>query len=368
MNTLKSPVVSIITPTYKEALNIPVLAEKIDSVMSDASLTYELIVVDDDSQDGTVEAFENIKDRFNIRLKVRTDERGLASAVIAGFEMATGQYCVVMDADLSHPPEKIPELINSLQEGGSDFVIGSRFVDGGSAAHFNILRRLNAWGSKTLARPFTKATDPMAGFFAFPRNILRDDVVLSPIGFKIGLEVMVKCEPKTISEVPIAFQERLHGDSKLSLKEQVNYLRHLKRLSDYKYPAITQFLVFSIIGCLGMVVDLLTVFITKEVAGLPFRIARIAGFVLALSVNFMMNRTFTFPDADEGNAYRQYVSFFAVCLCGFAVNWLLSVYLVENVTLFMGGYFYLLAAFIGILGGLVVNFTGSKFLVFRRKN
>jgi dolichol-phosphate mannosyltransferase len=227
--------VSIIVPTYKEAKNIPVLVDKIDRALKPHAVPYEIIIVDDNSQDGIDAAVTALRPTYPVTLKVRIGEKGLSSAVIAGFALAQGSIFAVMDADLSHPPEKIPELVQPIRDEKAEFVIGSRFVAGGSAAHFNWYRRLNAWVSKMIARPFTTVSDPMTGFFAFDRNILDRGGQLSPLGFKIGLELIVKCSPKTIMEIPFEFQERLHGESKLSLRQQVLYLLHLKRLFQYKY-------------------------------------------------------------------------------------------------------------------------------------
>ncbi|RLI49206.1 MAG: glycosyltransferase family 2 protein, partial [Candidatus Thorarchaeota archaeon] len=117
----------------------------------------------------------------------------------------------------------------------SQFALGSRFVKGGSAPYFNFYRRINALISKLLARPLIPVKDPMAGFFALPKAILKNRENLNPLGFKIGLEIMVKCTPKNIVEIPIDFQERIYGESKLSLTEQIKYLVHLKRLYQYKF-------------------------------------------------------------------------------------------------------------------------------------
>jgi dolichol-phosphate mannosyltransferase len=363
---------SIIVPTYKEAKNITPLSVQIDQAMKDAGLTYEIIMVDDNSKDGIIEAVGLIKDRYNIRLKVRESERGLSSAVIAGFGLAKGQIIVVMDADLSHPPFKIPELVIPIMDGKYDFIIGSRFVKGGSAPHFNWYRKLNAQVSKIIARPFTKVSDPMAGFFAFHRRLFKPGLILNPLGFKIGLEMIVKAAPDKIAEIPIQFREREFGESKLSLKEQMHYLIHIKRLFEYKYKTIAEFIKFCLIGSSGMVVDLAIVylsmqtFIISDIIPNPyrFRIARITGFAFAVTTNFLLNRKFTFQGASRGNIRLQYLSFFIVSILGFLVNFSISVYLHEHIAFF--NKYYLIAALMGILGSTLINFAGSKFFVFKQ--
>ena len=332
--------------------------------MRTENYSYEIIIIDDDSNDGTPKAVDMIRDKYNINLITRKNVRGLSSAVIEGFRQATGEIIVVMDADLSHPPEKIARLVEPILNNKAEFVIGSRFVKGGSALHFNIYRRLNASISRLLARPFTRVKDPMAGFFAFPRVILKPDIDLNPQGFKIGLELIVKAAPKKIVEIPIKFQERLHGESKLSLKEQMNYIIHIKRLYQHKYRTRTEFLLFSIIGGSGVVVDLSFVYIAKEVLSMEFRLARIMGFVIALTSNFFLNRRFAFKNSIMQNIVRQYILFFIVCVAGLSVNWLISVYLYENVSFFHNH--YLIASLAGILGGTFNNFIGCKMLVFKK--
>lgn len=355
--------VSIIVPTYREAQNIPVLVERIDRSMRNSNLCYEIVVVDDDSNDGIIDTVEDLKVKYDITLKVRKGVRGLSSAVLAGFRIAKGDIYVVIDADLSHEPERIPDLVDHIISGQSEFTIGSRFIEGGSASNFNAYRRLNAWVSKTLARPLTKANDPLAGFFALPRRILNNHADLDPLGFKIGLEIMVKCSPERITEVPIQFQKRLHGESKLSIKEQIKYLIHVKRLYEYKFKTLSEFIKFSLIGCSGMVVDLSFTYVAKDIWLLPFYIARAVGFIFALTSNFLLNRRFTFAKAQEGNVIRQYASFFIVSIFGFLINWSISVYLYHTVPFFHSH--YLIVSFIGILGALIVNFTGNKYITFR---
>jgi dolichol-phosphate mannosyltransferase len=354
--------ISIIVPTYREAANIKPLADRIKRSMGNYS--YEIIIIDDDSNDGIEDIVHALSIHHDIKVHVRKGERGLSSAVIHGFNHSRGQIIVVMDADLSHPPEKIPELIKPIIHQTADFVIGSRFVKDGGAPHFNSFRKLNAWVSKMLARPLTKVNDPMAGFFAFPRTlILKDGLVLNPSGFKIGLELIIKTNPNKIMEVPIVFQERLHGESKLSLNEQIKYLLHLKRLYEFKYKTLTEFITFSVAGSSGMIIDMLCVYITFGVLLIPYRISRALGFTCALTSNFFFNRRFTFSLANKGNLFRQYTTLIVVCVLGFTLNWSISVYLFEH-TLFFNTH-YLLSAFMGILGGLLVNFMGSKLLAFK---
>jgi dolichol-phosphate mannosyltransferase len=149
---------------------------------------------------------------------------------------------VVMDADLSHPPETIPELVRTLRDMGADIVIGSRYVPGGATERrWGILRRLNSRMATLIARPLTRVRDPMAGFFAISRATLSAARPLDPIGYKILLELIVKCDYQQVIEIPIEFRDRQHGQSKMSVREQANYVRHVARLVRSKCTSIAQF-------------------------------------------------------------------------------------------------------------------------------
>jgi len=192
-------------------------------------LELEILIVDDDSGDGIEDAVRATGHAW-VRVLVRRRERGLATAVVHGLRAASHSTFVVMDADLSHPPEAIPAMLAAL-EAGAEFVVGSRFCDGGSTdAEWTLGRRLNSRVATLLARPLTKVKDPMSGFFAFRRPILDRAGVLDPLGYKIGLEILVRARCENVAEVPIHFSDRSKGTSKLSWAVRGEYLRHLYRL------------------------------------------------------------------------------------------------------------------------------------------
>ena len=234
----KQPV-SIIVPTYKEAENIPVLAERVFAALRTAEIPGEMIIVDDDSRDGTEKAVRGLAERYPIRVITRTNERGLSSAVVRGFHEAKHDVLLCMDADLSHPPEALPAVIAPIAEDRADFCIGSRYAAGGRTKEdWGLLRRMNSWGATLLAKPLTRAKDPMAGFFCLRRAVLTraEEAGLNPIGYKIALEIMIKARCRRITEVPIEFSDRLHGRSKLTFRQQLLYLRHLVSLYLFQWP------------------------------------------------------------------------------------------------------------------------------------
>jgi len=227
--------ISVVVPTYREAANLRLVAEAVDAALAGLADEYELLFIDDDSQDGSEEICSELCKRFPARIVVRKGVRGLATAVIHGIAVSSGDIVVVMDADLSHPPSAIPTMVERLQQGDSDFVLGSRYIEGGSIHDdWSVFRKLNSLIPSVLTRPLCPLKDPMSGFFAFRRADMPAAGRLSPIGYKIGLEIYVKGNFNDPSEVPIHFADRQRGESKLSLKEQLNFLRHLGRLYAYR--------------------------------------------------------------------------------------------------------------------------------------
>ncbi len=232
--------ISVIVPTLNEAMNLPALLSRVDAAL--AGRSYEIILVDDGSQDETRPTCAVLADRFPLRLIVRRDTvGGLSGAVLHGMALAHGRTLVVMDADLQHPPEAIADLLAPLDAGDADFVLGSRYAPGGKTeAGWGRFRKLNSLGATCLARPIAgRVYDPMSGFFAIRAQTYRSARQLAPMGYKIALELMCKCRISRIVEVPIHFGNRTEGESKLSFRQQARFLRHLSRLYAFAYPKCT---------------------------------------------------------------------------------------------------------------------------------
>ncbi len=275
-----NPAVSIIIPTLNEAENLPALVRRADAALRGAGIDYEIILADDGSTDGTEQVVVELAADFPIRFidRGRGAEGGLSGAVLAGFAEARGEILAVMDADLQHPPEALPRLVEALGApasaaapsgagspagagtGRAEFVVGSRYVPGGSVGErWGIFRKLNSLAATLLARPFAgRVRDPMSGFFALRRDVYERGRHLSPLGYKILLELLCKCHPERVAEVPIHFGERHAGQSKLTLKEQFRYLEHLSRLYDYTFPRASPIAKFAIVVVLGWFVGLLS--------------------------------------------------------------------------------------------------------------
>lgn len=359
----KAPQLSIVVPTYREAENLPTLVQRIDAATSSAQISCEILIVDDNSCDGTEEVCRELAQRRPVKLIVREKERGLSSAVIAGMRIARGDVLLVLDADLSHPPEKIPDLYDAIASGAADFAIGSRYVRGGrTAGDWGLFRWLNSRVATWLAWPLTSARDPMAGFFALPRSAFAaHEHQLDPIGYKIGLELMVKCGCRRVAETPIFFADRLHGESKLNLREQLNYLRHLKRLYEFRFPERARLLQFGAVGASGMVVDLVCFVCALSI--LPATVARALAIWVAMTWNFAGNRELTFAAQPRGDFWPQYLSFCGSCGVGAVVNWLTSVALWSLVPAAQAQPWS--PALAGALAGAAFNYLLCRWFVFR---
>ena len=223
--------VSIIIPTYNERENIERVVERCRDAL--AEYRFEIVVIDDDSPDKTWQLVENTYAGFEtVRIVRRTEESGLATAVSRGFDEATYEVCAVIDADLQHPPEKLPELVSAF-DSGADIVIGSRHVAGGGVENWSRFRRVVSRGAMAITKlalsPTRDISDPMSGFFAIRREII-DGVSLAPTGYKILLEVLMKCEYERVAEVPYVFTERERGESKLTADEYWGFLEHVYHL------------------------------------------------------------------------------------------------------------------------------------------
>lgn len=246
------PLVSIIVPTLNEAENIPLLVARVAVAMQ--GRPWEMLIVDDNSQDSTPQVCDELAATQPVRLLIRAQPaNGLSGAVLHGMREARGELLLVMDADLQHPPEKIPDLLRVLESGQGDFALGSRYSSGGSMeGEWGAFRRLNSSVATLLARPFAgNVKDPMSGFFALKRTTYQGAQQLTPLGYKIALELICKCRVKNVVEVPIHFGLRQHGQSKLSLKQQFHYLQHLSRLYDFAFPRLSPIVKFLIVLLLG---------------------------------------------------------------------------------------------------------------------
>lgn len=354
------PSVSVIVPTYREADNLPLLIQELALLKEANHLTLELIIMDDNSQDGTEERIKELNLPW-VHLIIRTKDRGLSPAVVDGFKAAQYETIVVMDADLSHPVSAIPAMLDTLQQ-GYDFVIGSRYVDHASTDEsWGWLRKLNSKGASLMAWPLTTVNDPMSGFFAFRKSLLEAIEYLNPVGYKIGLEVLVKSRVTKVKEIPIHFSDRKFGQSKLSIWEQLKYIQHLRRLYIYRFPEWAHLSQFIVVGALGVIVNLAVLTILLWL-GVSTKLAILSGIAVSLIFNFLLDRRFTFSYARNGKISNQFAGFVAVCLIGAAINFQCAITLLN----WFPDLKPQLAEIVGIGVGTLFNYTLSRYLVFRK--
>ncbi|MHB1932132.1 MAG: polyprenol monophosphomannose synthase [Thermoplasmata archaeon] len=219
--------VSVILPTYNERAGIAYLYPRLAEALS--GVPSELWVIDDQSPDGTAEVARSLEGGLPVHVVERTGVRGLATAVLEGFRRAPGEYLAVMDADGSHPAAVLPALLRAVQEGPAEMAIATREAWSGDRPGLALSRRVISSGGRWLARPLTRVRDPMSGYFVVRRSLL-DRAPLDPIGYKIGLEILVRCRPDPVAEIPYRFLPRIAGQSKLDRGEIGRYVRHLLRL------------------------------------------------------------------------------------------------------------------------------------------
>lgn len=324
-----SSVISLVVPTYNERLNIEALVQRSGKTLASTGRTFELIIVDDDSPDGTADAVRSLQAiRPWLKLLVRKNERGLSTAVIAGWRISRGDVLGCMDADLQHPPEMLTKLVERMGTSGADIVVASRHVRGGGVSDWSLARRFVSWTATlmaTLILPGTlgKIRDPMSGFFLLRRRVIRG-AELKPLGYKILLEVLAKGDYTRIVEVPFVFEERAQGGSKIGPSTMWHYVAHLARISLETGEAV-RMAKFALVGLSGAVMNLFCYRLLVAVPGWAVWAAASGAAGLALVNNFIWNEKFTFWETHEaapgwGQIWRRFLAFALFSGVGFLIN------------------------------------------------
>jgi len=218
---------SVVVPTYNEAGSVPKLAERLHTALG--ARDWELVIVDDGSPDGTADIAAALAPRIPTNVVRRAGKGGLASAVIAGFAAARGDVLVVMDADLSHPPELVPALLSAIED-GADLAVGSRYVAGGGVEDWPMKRQIVSRVACLMGSALVPVRDATSGFFALRRSVI-EGVTLNPIGFKIGFEVIARGRYRRVVEVPYTFRDRELGASKFGRREVGQYVVQLGQIA-----------------------------------------------------------------------------------------------------------------------------------------
>lgn len=334
---------SLVIPTYNERRNISKIVEVLTRIL-DKSLPgdYELIVVDDDSPDGTWEVAAALIPNYpQLRVMRRRQERGLSSAVVRGWQVAGGDFLGVIDGDLQHPPEILLQLLRAVEE-GADLAVASRHIDGGGVSRWSFIRRFLSRGAQLLGLVMLpgvlgRVSDPMSGYFVVSRYAIAG-TTMHPVGYKILLEVLGRGKIREIAEVGYVFCERCEGESKVTWRHYLDYLRHLWRLRNstegkwewldkFNFPW-QRFFRFGVVGFSGVFVDLAVFHFLRRELELGLTRSTILSAEVAIINNFLWNDIWTFGDVSryqrgKRQRLRRFLKFNLVCLGGVVLQALL---------------------------------------------
>ena len=346
---------SVIVPTFNERDNVCELVERLETCLG--SIRWEVIFVDDDSPDGTAEQVRAISmDKHQVRCLQRIGRRGLASACIEGFLSSAAPYLAVLDGDLQHDETLLPQMLETLKQGETDIVIGSRYVAGGGIGDWNQTRALISRVGKRLSSLILRAhlTDPMSGFFMIRHDAFYDSARnLSGLGFKILVDLFASSpSPLRYKELPYQFRSRQVGESKLDHYAVWEYLTLLlDKMIGHLIPI--RFITFTLVGGLGIVVHLLVLTLFFKGLQKEFVTSQAIATVIAMTFNFALNNVLTYRDMRlKGWQWlRGWVSFTLGCSVGAFANVGIAAYLFAMDT------FWLFSALAGVIIGAVWNYA-----------
>jgi len=361
----RPPELAVIVPTYKEAGNIEELAARLGRTLE--GLDFELIVVDDDSPDGTAAIASRIaRQDPRVRVLRRIGRRGLASACIEGMLATTAPYLAVIDGDLQHDEGLLPSMLEALKGEGLDIVVGSRYAAGGSVGDWDPRRRSMSRLAGRLGLTLIDAdlSDPMSGFFMLKASVLEGCVRdLSGVGFKILLDIFASSpRPLAFKEMPYGFRERLSGESKLDNAVLFEYLLMLAQKALGPMVPL-RFIAFSLVGASGVVVHMTVLWMLHRALAVPFVVGQAAAALVAMTTNFLLNNSLTYRDLRlrGRDLLRGWLSFVLACSVGAVANVGIAAYL------FAAQSYWVLSALAGILVGAVWNYAVTAVYTWRRK-
>lgn len=361
----EGPELSVIVPTFNERDNVTVLYRRLEATL--INVAWEVVFVDDNSPDGTSDVVRALAQQDSrVRCIRRIGRRGLSGACIEGILASSAPYAAVIDADLQHDETQLPKMLLLLASDQADLVVGSRYIEGYKSEGFNNKRA----GASALATEVAKKmlrveiADPMSGFFMVRRDHFEQLAPkLSVHGFKILLDLVASAHGNLRAvEIPYTFGARQHGESKLDSMVALDFLGLvLAKLTNDTVSL--RFILFAMVGGIGLVVHLTTLFIALELIKVPFAEAQAAGAIVAMTSNFVLNNFLTYRDQRlKGFAIlRGLIMFYIVCSVGLLANVgvAFSVYDQEPI--------WWLAGLAGALMGVVWNYAMSGLFVWRKK-
>jgi len=363
---------TVIIPTFKEESNIGTIIESVDAVFLQNRIGGEILIVDDNSPDRTIEKVRELqKSKLHLSLVVRTTDPGLSQSVVEGFRRAQSDTLLVMDADLSHPPALIPVMFGEIRK-GNDVVIGSRYMEGGGIKKWPLKRRIISLGATFLGRLlFPEIHDPVSGFFAVKRDVVKH-APLRPRGYKILLEVLGKGTWHTVKEIPFEFVDRATGSSKLGGRTIIEYAGQVidnARFSWNHHESIVwqewlKLFKFGIVGLTGIIVNEGVLIYLRGYAQFALPVASIIAIELSILSNFILNDVWTFRTGQQHalpHGWQRLLSFQAVSVGGAAIN-----FVILNALALYAGVDYRIANILGILVAFAWNFWVNRRVTWKR--
>jgi len=398
---------SVVIPTYNESENILRLITEIENNLPTSHFT-EIIIVDDNSPDGTGKLVENYIQQQNAKLENGRDnssnsssknyrvkvvhrraKNGLIPAILDGVKQSCGMNVLIMDADFSHPPEVIPKMMRELALNPNSIIIGSRFIEGGKVVGWPQRRKLLSRGASALARlglNVKRVKDPMSGFFALPRELIQN-ISIDTKGYKILLEILVKNKEIPIREIPYTFTDRQSGKSKMNYNVIMNYAEAIwqlyrhgqksgqveisERINKKSVLFISKAGRYYTVGLSGLIINYIVSFLLANDVANSIRLlsnvwyleASILGVAISSTSNFFLNKYWTFEDKrfDVGVTARQFVSFIAVSAIGLSIQITLLYYMVEHLIP------YRISLIVAIGVATTINFILNKKFTFKEK-
>jgi dolichol-phosphate mannosyltransferase len=356
---------AIVLPTFNESGNVGPIVDRLEKTLK--GIRYEVIFVDDDSPDGTADVVRRLgEEHDNVRVLQRIGRRGLASACIEGILGAAAPFVAVMDADMQHDETILPEMLRRIREENLDLVVGSRNIAGGSMGEFTRWRvKLSQLGKRlSLMGAEHELSDPMSGFFVVRVSTFEQFAHrLSGIGFKILLDIVLSAGPGLkIGEVPYRFRQREHGESKLDMLVGLEYF---ELLVDKHLGGVVnvRFVLFGMVGALGVAVHLLILSVLLKLAGLSFATGQAVTTFIVMILNFILNNSVTYRDR-RLRGWRFWSGLITFCLaCGLGVA--ANVAIANEV--FRRGVPWVLAAVTGLLFSAVWNYGVTSMTTWRQE-
>jgi dolichol-phosphate mannosyltransferase len=362
------PDLTVIIPTLNEAKSIRQTVSLVAGVMEHNNIAGTILVVDDDSHDGTKAILDDLATIFPLDYLIRENAHGLSNALYDAFSYARTDIIMTIDADGQHPPQKIPELYQAILD-GNDIAIASRYVEGGSPGNLPRYRKFLSWGAMTLARFFfPEISDSGSGFFAFRKSVIKN-APIKPRGFRMLFEILGKGNWRLAKEIPYTLQSRSDGVSKLRGSIIVDYLKQLWGLFIYSlttktshgHEEIIRLLTFGVVGLTGVMVNIGTIYYLTEFVGIWYMFSACVGVELSILTNFILNDNITFGKLSSRlHPLQRLALYHLVCAGGIIIS-LLTMYILTD----MLDVWYIWGSLIGIVLAFAWNFSMSRGIAWR---